>query len=91
MRQFTINDFRIEDDSDCNVIAEIGHNHQGSLEKAKQLMEEAGFPPGVINFIPGSGGQVGNPVMASPHLAGIHFTGSTPVFQGMWKSVSDHV
>ena len=56
-----------------------------------KLMEEAGFPPGVINFIPGSGGQVGNPVMASPHLAGIHFTGSTPVFQGMWKSVGDNI
>ena len=56
-----------------------------------QLMEAAGFPPGVINFIPGSGGQVGNPVMASPHLAGIHFTGSTPVFQGMWKSIGDNI
>jgi 1-pyrroline-5-carboxylate dehydrogenase len=56
-----------------------------------KLMEAAGFPPGVINFIPGSGGQVGNPVMASPHLAGIHFTGSTPVFQGMWKAIGDNI
>jgi len=56
-----------------------------------QLMEAAGFPPGVINFIPGSGGQVGSPVMANPHLAGIHFTGSTPVFQGMWKSIGDNI
>jgi 1-pyrroline-5-carboxylate dehydrogenase len=56
-----------------------------------KLFEEAGFPPGVINLIPGSGGQVGNPVMASPHLAGVHFTGSTPVFQGMWRSVGENI
>ncbi len=56
-----------------------------------QLMNAAGFPPGVINFIPGSGGQVGNPVMASPRLAGIHFTGSTSVFQGMWKAIGDNI
>jgi len=56
-----------------------------------QLFQEAGFPPGVINLIPGSGGQVGNPVMASPHLAGVHFTGSTPVFQGMWRTVGDNI
>jgi 1-pyrroline-5-carboxylate dehydrogenase len=56
-----------------------------------QLFQEAGFPPGVINLIPGSGGQVGNPVMASPHMAGVHFTGSTPVFQGMWRTVGDNI
>lgn len=56
-----------------------------------RLFEEAGLPPGVINFIPGSGGQVGNPVMASEHLAGIHFTGSTEVFQAMWKTVGDNI
>jgi len=56
-----------------------------------KLWEEAGLPPGVINFIPGSGGEVGNPVMASPDLAGIHFTGSTAVFQGMWKTVADNL
>jgi 1-pyrroline-5-carboxylate dehydrogenase len=56
-----------------------------------KLFEEAGFPPGVINFVPGSGAQVGNPVMASPHLAGIHFTGSTPVFQDMWKTIGNTI
>ncbi len=56
-----------------------------------KLIEEAGLPPGVINLIPGSGGQVGNPVMASPHLAGVHFTGSTPVFQGMWRTVGENI
>ncbi len=56
-----------------------------------KLWEEAGLPKGVINFIPGSGSQVGNPVMASPDLAGIHFTGSTAVFQGMWKTIGDNL
>ncbi|MBL7052508.1 MAG: L-glutamate gamma-semialdehyde dehydrogenase, partial [Candidatus Marinimicrobia bacterium] len=56
-----------------------------------QMFKEAGFPDGVINFVPGSGGQVGNPVMASEHLAGIHFTGSTEVFQGMWKTIGDNI
>jgi 1-pyrroline-5-carboxylate dehydrogenase len=56
-----------------------------------KLLEEAGLPAGVINFVPGSGAQVGNPVMASPELAGIHFTGSTAVFQDMWKTVGDNI
>ncbi len=56
-----------------------------------KLFEAAGLPKGVINFVPGSGGQVGMPAMSSPHLAGIHFTGSTAVFQGMWKTVSDNL
>lgn len=56
-----------------------------------RLLEEAGVPKGVINFIPGSGGQVGNPVMASEHLAGIHFTGSTSVFQDMWKTIGNNI
>ncbi len=56
-----------------------------------KLFEEAGFPKGVINFLPGRGSKVGNPVMASEHLAGIHFTGSTGVFQGMWKTIGDNI
>ncbi|MBR9977486.1 MAG: L-glutamate gamma-semialdehyde dehydrogenase [Bacteroidetes bacterium] len=56
-----------------------------------KLLEEAGLPKGVINFIPGSGAKVGNPVMASEHLAGIHFTGSTAVFQEMWKTVGENI
>ncbi len=56
-----------------------------------RLLQEAGMPAGVINFIPGSGGQVGDPVMASSDLAGIHFTGSTPVFQGMWKTIGETI
>ena len=56
-----------------------------------ELLIEAGLPPGVINFVPGPGGAVGDPALASEHLAGIHFTGSTSVFQSMWKTVGRNI
>jgi 1-pyrroline-5-carboxylate dehydrogenase len=56
-----------------------------------KLYEAAGLPPGVINVVYGSGAAVGDPALASPHLAGIHFTGSTAVFNGMWKTVGENV
>jgi 1-pyrroline-5-carboxylate dehydrogenase len=56
-----------------------------------KLYEEAGLPPGVINLVYGSGAEVGDPALASPHLAGIHFTGSTAVFNGMWRSVATNL
>jgi 1-pyrroline-5-carboxylate dehydrogenase len=56
-----------------------------------QILEEAGLPPGVINFVPGSGANVGDTCLADPSLAGIHFTGSTRVFQGMWKTIGQNI
>ncbi len=56
-----------------------------------KLFQEAGLPDGVINFVPGPGGAVGIPVMNSPELAGIHFTGSTATFQTMWKTVGGNI
>jgi len=56
-----------------------------------QIMEEAGLPPGVINFVPGSGGDVGDICLADPNLSGIHFTGSTRVFQQMWKTIGENI
>jgi 1-pyrroline-5-carboxylate dehydrogenase len=53
-----------------------------------QLLLEAGLPPGVVNFVPGRGGEVGDPVFASPAFAGLHFTGSTETFQGMWNTIA---
>jgi len=52
-----------------------------------KLLMAAGLPPGVINLVVGSGGEVGDPVLASPDFAGLHFTGSTAVFQSMWKTI----
>jgi 1-pyrroline-5-carboxylate dehydrogenase len=56
-----------------------------------KLLEAAGLPPGVINMVLGSGAEIGDAALASPELAGIHFTGSTAVFQGMWKTVGDNI
>jgi 1-pyrroline-5-carboxylate dehydrogenase len=56
-----------------------------------RLLIEAGLPPGVINFLPGKGRRVGDPVLARPELAGIHFTGSTGTFQGMWKTIGENI
>jgi 1-pyrroline-5-carboxylate dehydrogenase len=56
-----------------------------------RLLQAAGLPDGVINLVFGSGAEIGSPVLASPELAGIHFTGSTEVFNGMWSTVGQNV
>ena len=56
-----------------------------------KLFKEAGLPDGVINFIPGSGSKIGKQVLDHPDLAGIHFTGSTAVFQTMWSTVGNNI
>jgi 1-pyrroline-5-carboxylate dehydrogenase len=56
-----------------------------------QLFKEAGLPDGVINLVTGSGADIGNPVLANQHLAGIHFTGSTKVFHQMWRMVGNNI
>ncbi len=56
-----------------------------------RLLMAAGLPPGVINLVVGSGGEVGDPVLASPELAGVHFTGSTAVFQAMWRTIGANI
>jgi len=56
-----------------------------------KVFEAAGLPAGVINFLPGAGSQVGPAALASEHLGGIHFTGSTSVFQGMWRTVGENI
>jgi 1-pyrroline-5-carboxylate dehydrogenase len=53
-----------------------------------RVLEEAGLPPGVINFVPGHGPDVGTPALADSRLAGIHFTGSTATFQHLWRQVA---
>jgi 1-pyrroline-5-carboxylate dehydrogenase len=56
-----------------------------------RLLEEAGLPPGVINMVTGDGIAVSDVALASPDLAGIHFTGSTPVFQHLWRTVGENI
>jgi 1-pyrroline-5-carboxylate dehydrogenase len=54
-----------------------------------KLYEEAGLPPGVINFLPGSAGAITAALMSRPDFAGLHFTGSTQVFNSLWKTAAD--
>jgi 1-pyrroline-5-carboxylate dehydrogenase len=56
-----------------------------------KVLEAAGLPPGVINFIPGDPREVSNQLLDSPELAGVHFTGSTEVFNGMWKKIGENI
>jgi len=56
-----------------------------------RLLEEAGLPPGVVNFVPGPASQISERVIADRQLGGIHFTGSTEVFQSLWKQVATNL
>ena len=56
-----------------------------------KMFEEAGCPPGVINFVPGRGSRVGDPVLADGRFGGVHFTGSTEVFRGIWATIGQNL
>jgi 1-pyrroline-5-carboxylate dehydrogenase len=56
-----------------------------------KLLQEAGLPPGVINLVYGPGATIGDAALASEHLAGVHFTGSTEVFNSMWHTIGSNV
>jgi len=56
-----------------------------------KLLEEAGLPPGVINLLPGDAATISNAIIAHPDFAGIHFTGSTGVFNSMWKTAGANI
>lgn len=56
-----------------------------------QLLEEAGLPAGVINFVPGNSGEIGDVILKDRNLVGIHFTGSTPTFQRMFKTIGENI
>ena len=52
-----------------------------------KLLEEAGLPPGVINFVPGDAVAISDIALSHRNLAGVHFTGSTRVFNSMWQTI----
>ena len=56
-----------------------------------QLLHEAGLPPGVINFVPGDAAMISDIVLKHRDLAGVHFTGSTGVFNSMWKTIGGNM
>jgi len=56
-----------------------------------KILQEAGLPDGVINMLPGSGKEVGDHVLNNQSLAGVHFTGSTEVFQHIWRTIGNNI
>ncbi|MBV6418167.1 MAG: 1-pyrroline-5-carboxylate dehydrogenase 1 [Steroidobacteraceae bacterium] len=59
--------------------------------RVMQVLLEAGLPPGVIEFVPGDSAAITRAVLEDPRLAGIHFTGSTAVFQSLWQDVAQRI
>ena len=57
----------------------------------QKMFEEAGLPPGVIIFITGNSAEITRQVFTNPDFGGVHFTGSTPVFQSMWTAVGENI
>ncbi|MQW75726.1 L-glutamate gamma-semialdehyde dehydrogenase [Nocardioides sp. dk4132] len=73
------------------VIWKPSPTQQLAASLTMELLEEAGLPPGVINMLPGDGVAVSEVVLGDPDLAGIHFTGSTPTFQHLWRTVGENI
>ncbi len=73
----------------CTSIWKPSRNSYYSNYMIMKLMMEAGLPPGVINFIPGSGAEITEISLSNPDFAGVHFTGSTAVFQGLWQRIAE--
>jgi 1-pyrroline-5-carboxylate dehydrogenase len=73
------------------VIWKPAPTQQLSAHFTMRLLEAAGLPAGVINMLPGDGVAVSDVVLADRDLAGIHFTGSTAVFQRLWRQVGENI
>jgi 1-pyrroline-5-carboxylate dehydrogenase len=73
------------------VIWKPSPTQQLAASLTMELLEEAGMPPGVINMLPGDGLDVSKVALTHPDLAGIHFTGSTPTFQHLWRTVGENI
>jgi 1-pyrroline-5-carboxylate dehydrogenase len=56
-----------------------------------RLLQEAGLPPGAINFVPGDAAMISDVLLNSPSMAGVHFTGSTGVFNSMWRRIGENI
>ena len=73
------------------VIWKPSMTQQLAASATMELLREAGLPDGVINMLPGQGPEVSKVALSSEHLAGIHFTGSTPTFQKLWGEVGKNL
>jgi 1-pyrroline-5-carboxylate dehydrogenase len=75
----------------CTVVWKPAATAAYSNYHVLKVLEEAGLPAGVVNFVPGPAAEVSSRVIADRHFGGIHFTGSTEVFQGLWQQVAVHL
>jgi 1-pyrroline-5-carboxylate dehydrogenase len=75
----------------CSVIWKPAATSMHSAWVGMKILEEAGLPDGVINMVSGNSADITNMLLASENLSGIHFTGSTEVFQDLWKTVGNNI
>jgi len=73
----------------CTVLWKPASTAVYSNYQIARLLQAAGLPDGVVNFLPGRANKVGDPALAHGDFAGLHFTGSTPVFRAMWKTIAE--
>ncbi|MFP5335549.1 MAG: L-glutamate gamma-semialdehyde dehydrogenase [Actinomycetes bacterium] len=73
------------------VVWKPSPTQQLSAHYTMALLEAAGLPPGVVNLVTGHGREVSDVLLADRDLAGVHFTGSTPTFQMLWKTVGENI
>jgi 1-pyrroline-5-carboxylate dehydrogenase len=73
------------------VVWKPSPTQQLSAHYLMRLFEAAGLPAGVINMVTGDGAAVSEVALADPHLAGVHFTGSTRTFKQLWRTVAEHL
>ncbi len=73
------------------VVWKPSPTQQLAAHHTMRLLAAAGLPPGVVNMVTGDGTAVSEVAVAHPDLAGIHFTGSTPTFQHLWRRVADNL
>ena len=73
------------------VLWKPAHTSMRSAWVIMNILEEAGMPPGVVNLVTGDSRMITDVVLSSPDLAGVHFTGSTAVFQSIWSRVGKDI
>jgi 1-pyrroline-5-carboxylate dehydrogenase len=73
------------------VVWKPAHSQQFAAHLLMRLFEEAGLPPGVINMVTGHGVETSEVVLSDPDFAGLHFTGSTRVFQSLWRTIGENI
>lgn len=73
------------------VVWKPSRNQVYSAALTMEILMEAGLPPGVINMVFGNAKEFSRITLSHPDFAGVHFTGSTAIFQSFWKQIGDHI